>query len=509
MGEKNKYGQYMTPNIIADFMCTLVEHDKTAVCLEPSAGKGIFLSKLEKVGFRNILGFEIDKTIINPNYNIRNESFVTSNLTPIYDVIIGNPPYIRWKNLETDLKKELENSVLWKNYCNSLCDYSSIFILKSAYLLKEKGELIFITPDYWFTTTHAKNVRNYLIENGYIKEIYHFNETPIFDKVKVSFVIFKYVKDTAKNPNVFVTKYLSKQKITEQDLAEIKNKTSADASFFDIPQFKKDEKWILVPNKDKSEIEKYETACNTNTFGDFCHIGNGMVSGLDKAFQIKNESLLNEKENKNSIKVLKAKDLNSISFGKITKYIFLKQETNEKIFQSEYPNFSKQLAEYKTKLKNRYSYGRDLKYWEWAFLRNFNLFKTEKERIFCPCKERITKRQRFRFSVVPPEYFPTQDVTALLKKEETKEDIRYIAALLNSKYVFKWLSNKGTRKGDIIEFSEKPISSIPYRKINFSNKKEVQLHDKIVSLVNNYSTSHEEIIFQNIDECFEQLFIIK
>ena len=37
-------------------------------------------------------------------------------------------------------------------------------------------------------------------------------------------------------------------------------------------------------------------------------------------------------------------------------------------------------------------------------------------------------------------------------------------------------------KGNIVEFSEKPISSIPFRAIDWHNKKEVILHNEIVKL---------------------------
>ena len=58
-------------------------------------------------------------------------------------------------------------------------------------------------------------------------------------------------------------------------------------------------------------------------------------------------------------------------------------------------------------------------------------------------------------------------------------------ALLNNRRVFDWLSNNGVIKGNIVEFSEKPISSIPFRAIDWDNKKEVLLHDEIVELCKN------------------------
>jgi adenine-specific DNA-methyltransferase len=78
--------------------------------------------------------------------------------------------------------------------------------------------------------------------------------------------------------------------------------------------------------------------------------------------------------------------------------------------------------------------------------------------------------------------YPTQDVTAIFRKPKTRESLEYIVAYLNSPSVFEWLTCKGIVKGNIVEFSEKPISSIPFRVVNWSNGEEVALHNNITDL---------------------------
>ena len=96
-------------------------------------------------------------------------------------------------------------------------------------------------------------------------------------------------------------------------------------------------------------------------------------------------------------------------------------------------------------------------------------------------------------------------MTAIYKRKTTRESIYYILALLNSYYVFNWLKSKGIRKGDIVEFSEKPISIIPFRRIDFSNEKEVNLHDQIVELVKSFIKTKENAIIKKVDDCIDQL----
>lgn len=95
MKEKNKYGQYFTIAPVAEFMVKLISHNEDCKILEPSCGKGIFLSKLYEKGFKNIDAYEIDETLDNPFHCVKYESFISAPLNN-YDVVIGNPPYIRW-----------------------------------------------------------------------------------------------------------------------------------------------------------------------------------------------------------------------------------------------------------------------------------------------------------------------------------------------------------------------------------------------------------------------------
>ncbi len=64
------------------------------------------------------------------------------------------------------------------------------------------------------------------------------------------------------------------------------------------------------------------------------------------------------------------------------------------------------------------------------------------------------------------------------KKDSCNESIEYILYFLNSKHVFNWLTHNGIIKGAIVEFSEAPIASIPYRMIDWNNPKEVAIHNE-------------------------------
>lgn len=523
MTKKHDLGQYFTPKHVAEFMVSLSRAPKDGTILEPSSGEGVFIKTLKESGFHNITAFEIDSTLeqIEPA-DIQFESFVKAEIHTEFDMVIGNPPYIRWRNLPESLKNELAENSLWASYFNSLCDYLYIFILKSVEHLKDGGELIFITPEYWINTKHSESLRNYLSENGYFTDIIHFNETPIFDDVASSIIIFRYIKSKKPSGEVIqIKKYLSNKRLTADTLRAIRsNEKGHDVEIFNRKQFEPGKRWTLIPSLVEDELERFESKCRPPyhqralesdtrylTLGHVADIGNGMVSGLDKAFQIPPELTLTENESLSTINVVKGKHMAQYIYTELTRYIFLGDTvTSEEQLQRDYPNFYAQLSQFKTDLDKRYKYNRDIQYWEWVFLRGYNLFRRNQKRIFVPCKERISHKNYFRFTLANHGIYPTQDVTAIFLKDSVRESVYFILALLNSPYVFNWLRHKGVVKGNIVEFSEKPLASIPMRLIDWSKPSEVALHDDISSVCEEYVKSQDNKLLLALEQKVAQLF---
>lgn len=497
---KNKYGQYFTRKDIARFMTTLISAPKTVDVLEPSCGKGVFLDALQEAGYANVRGYEIDPSLSTEYDNVVHKSFIGVPTSEQYQVVIGNPPYIRWKNLEPELKEELQSSHLWNTYFNSLCDYLFLFILKSIEHLNENGELIFICSEYWMNTTHSASLRKYMCNHGYFKEIYHFKEASLFDGVTSSIVIFHYIKSTklqAKPPIDFF-KYLRRD---TPALEELLSRQCFQKS--QIPQFQPETRWLLATENTQRQLEALEKCCTVaeglfeqkiTRIGDVCEIGNGMVSGLDSAFKVEDISQLSLQERHFLIHVLKAKDLAKFFCRSSSNYFFIPPGLSEESLQENYPNIFRHFQTFREQLAQRYAYNRKIPYWEFVFPRNLRLFTQDCDKIFIPCKERISKNKFFRFCYAPKGYYPLQDVTGLLRKKSCRESLEYILAYLNTQEVFDWICYNGIMKGEIAEFSEAPIASIPFRTINWDKPQEVALHDTIsnecIRLLSDHSATH-------------------
>lgn len=514
MVSKNKYGQYFTIDLIADFMVSLISHPKSSKVVEPSCGKGVFLKNLLNHGFTNLAAYEIDTTLGTDFDFIKYQSFLEVPTSEKYDVVIGNPPYIRWKNLESELKKELETNLLWNKYFNSLCDYLFIFILKSIEHLEVNGELIFICTEYWLNTTHSVTLRNYMCQNGYFTDIYHFKETPLFEKVTASFIIFRYVKSKEKKDAMNLFQYNKPKGLPSKE--ELSTRSCFD--ILTIPHFKENSRWILATEDVQNHLIRFENECtrpNTTLFqdqselyriGHYCDIGNGMVSGLDLAFQINDTQWLNDNEKNVLIDVYKARNLDAYLSKGVTKYIFIQEEMTDDAFTLKYPHLAEHFKPYRGELSKRYSYNRTIPYWQFVFPRNQTMFERTEPRIFVPCKERISNKDYFRFCYAPSGCYPTQDVTAIFKNKNCKESLEYILAYLNNERVFNWLRFNGIIKGAIVEFSEAPIASIPFRPIRWESDKEVNIHNSITEEVKRYISDRDSHHLPTINNLFKALF---
>ncbi|MFX1538468.1 MAG: Eco57I restriction-modification methylase domain-containing protein, partial [Promethearchaeota archaeon] len=506
-----------------------------------------------------------------------------------YDVVIGNPPYVRWKNLSLVQRQYFSSTSFWQKRMNGLTDILQPFIFKSVDHLKPGGELIFITPLFWTQTLHAEPLRRFLLENGVLELIINFHETRIFPKANLNLIIFKYRK-SKENLSLKVINYRQKGRINSKNLEriswllhdftswELTSSKDGDLEFFYTHQPRDSSPWWFLPLKIEEKLFDFERTCHfspgiyvngykvrlsrlysmndlilmgypkelckklilgdktyflpkkmatlTDYFtgnektaaappsryvqiGDIVEIGNGMVSGLDKAFQLKTDLVLNKKEANLIIPVAKAKQIRRFYVKALTDYFFVKsgEISTEKDLKKDFPSLYEQLLPFQRALKKRYQYNREIPYWEWVFIRNYNLMKNAESLICVPCKDRFDKRQHFRFALGNRGVFTTQDVTVLVKFNWVKESPEYITAFLNSKEVYEWVTNKGLIRGSVAEFSEEPLKRIPFRLINWKSSNERQIHDNIVNLVHEIikSKSEDNSKISKINELISEL----
>jgi len=186
-----------------------------------------------------------------------------------FDVVVGNPPYVRPHNLEPEAKE-----YYWRTYKSFVkkSDLYSCFIEKSVSLLKPNGLCSFIVSNGWLRLDSFEELRKLLLDKTSIKTIVEF-EDMVFDAT-VKTLIFVLSNGYQQDNYVKVA--------TTQASANLST-----LSFSEIPQddFKKSYKHIFDLSIDKqTEQIKQKMTEKAVTLGVTFSLAFGLKTGDDDLF---------------------------------------------------------------------------------------------------------------------------------------------------------------------------------------------------------------------------------
>lgn len=98
-----------------------------------------------------------------------------------FDIVVGNPPYLRIQLLE-ELYPEQYQEFIKKNYEFAHCnfDLSIIFVEQGISKLSKIGKLGFIIPNTTTRTKYGENFRGAISKNNNLSKLIHFNDYQVF-----------------------------------------------------------------------------------------------------------------------------------------------------------------------------------------------------------------------------------------------------------------------------------------------------------------------------------------
>lgn len=210
---KKERGGYYTPEKLANFITTLLYKENLNI-LEPSCGDGVFLRSIlnvsENNNYRKIDAIEIVKEEYEKcaklvqnidNANLYNDDFYNfyQNTKEKYDLILGNPPYIRYQYL-TEKQRKRQSEVLLENNMvpNKLINSWVFFLVACVNLLNDHGTIGFVIPAELLQVVYAEDLRAYLSRELSKITIISFDDL-IFDDAEQEVVVFIGEKDTRAN----------------------------------------------------------------------------------------------------------------------------------------------------------------------------------------------------------------------------------------------------------------------------------------------------------------------
>ncbi|EOB4490452.1 class I SAM-dependent DNA methyltransferase [Campylobacter coli] len=397
-----------------------------------------------------------------------------------FDLIIGNPPYIRQEELK-ELKPHLAKN--YKVY-KGTSDIYTYFYELGFNVLKENGILSFITSNKYTRAGYGEALREFLLKNVKVLEYTDLNGIKVFDSATVDTSILCFEKSKSKD-NKFKYLALSNEILKTcaydiglyKDFAEFSQNSLSKESF----TFSDENTSAL-----KAKIERIGTPLKE---WQGLNIYRGILTGYNEAFIIttekRNEILANckdeaEKERTAKLirKMLRGRDIKRYSYEWAGLWVInthngYKNQNGEKVEVINieyYPSLKKHFDEFYPQLEKRTDKGlTPYNLRNCAYLDEFEKEKivwnpVSGEYLFSYIKEHIF----FNNSL----FMMTLDVFSL----------KYILAFMNSN-CYKWLITLKTnliQTGSYAYGAKDKIERLPIPKINSKNEK---LANELINLV--------------------------
>jgi len=391
-----------------------------------------------------------------------------------FDIIIGNPPYVKEfvnRKIFEDVKR---GSSRVAKYYEGKMDYLYFFIELGIDLLKEGGYLSFITTNYWLQAEGARNLREKILRETTLVSVFDFNEFTVFEKTgqhNLVLVLRKMVKQDNKTKVTMVRdKETSKTEVIES--LRGKNVEGKIDRFDSQPQSEflqnKGFKIAFVSDRIERICEKIKS--QQNYLLSKKDVAQGIIAPQE--FMISSHlGVLHNKTVGEGIFTLSTEELERLNLSSKENELIKPFFTTENIgryFASDknarwliytdtrvikeidnYPKIKKHLEQFKQVITSDFGpYGLHRARVEKFFLN---------EKIMC-----LRKTSQPAFSYVDFPCYVTQTFFIIQPKDI---NLKYLTAILNSKLIHFWLYFKGKREGNQLQIDKAPILNLPIKTI--------------------------------------------
>ena len=391
-----------------------------------------------------------------------------------FDVVIGNPPYVRVQQLDYATIDSLK-----KTYKTALkrIDISLCFIEKSRNLIKNNGLVSFITSNQFLTTEYGQAMRNFLLSEFFLTECVDFGDLPIFKDAMTYVSIFKFTKEKQDS--------FGYKKIKDIQIA----KTGHYSVFkkIELSQLN-DSNW----NLESSDLKKIHNKIESVSLK-IDEIGNawyGIVTGADSVFIFDKETYQKTNiEKEIFLPLMRAQNCSKNFCSDAEKFVLYPYKIennntvliNEAELSSKYPNAFNYLLEHKDELEARKDSRSTFKgRTDWYCLTRFGQLEIfRKNKILTPGE---VKEHKFCINNSCAGYSGARVFAIVIDDENF--DLKYVLCLLNSDLMKSYLQSFSSLKaGGYYSYSSNILNRTPIKNISLEAQQPfITLADKMLTL---------------------------
>jgi type I restriction-modification system DNA methylase subunit len=412
-----------------------------------------------------------------------------------FDVVIGNPPYVRVQFLPYD---EIDYYKKNKTTAFKRVDISTLFFEEAQKLLKPKGRLCFITSNQFQTTEYGEETRRFLSEKYRIEKILDFGDLPVFEGALTYVSIYALSKNTPLD--------FSYKKVNTIEEAQSGNYEGfIDISIKDIDN----NKWALVSKVELELLKKLDTFEKLGMKG---NAWAGLFTGLDELLMFNHQEMLNSGiEKELFLPIIRANDPVRNGLAEPSKYVIYpyKEESNKTVVYSEeelskqFPRGYNYLIEHKERLQARKDSRKTFKdRKDWFALTRFgrkNIF--DQPKIVSPGE---VKDHKFSLDKSGSGFSCARVFAITVDKNVS---ILGLLSILNSKLLKFFLQRKSSLKaGGYYSYSSKVLNDVPLpSKLNG----EIETILKSIIELNTEAKKYETTFLNLLESKFENFNITK
>lgn len=285
-------GGFYTPEPIASFILKwALNGNKDLDILEPSCGDGIFLKQIKQNNYEynSVTAIEFDEIEAEKSKEIRleNSKVVNTdfheyciNTKDKFDLVIGNPPYIRYQYFDREQQQYAINIFEKSNLKYSKLTNAWVsFVVGSSQLLKDEGKIGFVLPAEILQVSYAQPLRQFLAKFYNKINVVSF-EKLVFPNIQQEVVLLLCEKN---NTNTHLIEHLELR-----DASELKN---LDVSKLKSPKKKidfKSNKWTFyfLEQEEIDFLEKFQNENKIKQLGEYAKVEVGITTGSNPFFTV-------------------------------------------------------------------------------------------------------------------------------------------------------------------------------------------------------------------------------